>query len=280
MIIDGHSHACGRFLTAESIIKTLDSNGVDKVILTSGELNSKAEYSLPNIAALFPHRNVVKLSNYLTKFMMKLSGKVKDIPMGNEHVYDLTQKTKDRVIQFIWITSQINKPSDYLDKKRTVCDFKGVKLHQCWEKSSVDSDFFREVACWAEKNDLPLFIHLSNDSEVAKLIEYKKNHPELKLIVAHLFGLAVFIKKNLKDKNLYFDTSPFQLISKKRLIDAIRFAGADKILFGTDTPYSGKDNIRQSINRIKNLEISNCDKELILGGNIQKLLKLQDSNAS
>ncbi|MBU1012447.1 MAG: amidohydrolase family protein [Bacteroidetes bacterium] len=240
MIIDGHSHACGRFLTADSIIKTLDSNGVDKVILTSGELNSKAEYSLPNIADLFPHRNVVKLTNYLTKFVMKLSGKVKDIPMGNKHVYDLTQKSNGRVIQFIWITTQINNPSDYLDKKRIEWDFKGVKLHQCWEKSSVDSDFFREVAQWAEKNSLPLFIHLSNDSEVAKIIGYKKNHPELKLIVAHLFGLAVFINKNFKDKNLYFDTSPFQLISKKRLIDAIHFAGADNIIFGTDTPYGEK----------------------------------------
>ena len=280
MIIDGHAHACGRFLTAESIINTLNSNGVDKVILAPGELNSKFEYSLPNIAALFPHSNVVKVTNYLTRFVMKLSGKVKDIPLGNEHVYDLTQKTNGRVIQFIWITTRINNPSDYLDKKRILWGFKGVKLHQCWEKSSVDSDFFKEVAWWAEKNDLPLFIHLYNDSEVFKIIEYKKNHPELKLIVAHLFGLALFIKENFKDKNLYFDTSPFQLISNKRFIDAIHFAGADNVIFGTDTPYGGKDNIRQSIERIKKFEISKHDKDLILGGNMQKLLKLQGSNAS
>ncbi len=30
MIIDGHSHACGRFLTPDSIIKTLDTNGVEQ----------------------------------------------------------------------------------------------------------------------------------------------------------------------------------------------------------------------------------------------------------
>jgi len=197
MIIDGHSHACGRFLTADRIIETLDSKGIDKVILVPGVLNSKVEYSLPNIAALFSHYNVVKLTNYLTKFVMKLSGKVKDIPMGNEHVYDLTQKTNGQVIQFIWVTTRIIQPYDYLDKKRLVWGFKGVKLHQCGEKSSVDSDFFREVALWAEKNDLPLFIHLSDDSEVAKIIGYKKNHPELKLIVAHLFGLAVFVKETL-----------------------------------------------------------------------------------
>ena len=40
MIIDGHSHACGKYLTAEGIIKTLDENGVDKVVLVPGELNN------------------------------------------------------------------------------------------------------------------------------------------------------------------------------------------------------------------------------------------------
>jgi predicted TIM-barrel fold metal-dependent hydrolase len=160
MIIDGHSHACGRFLTPDSIISTLDINGVDIVILVPGELNSKSEYSLPDIASIFPRNNVVKITNYLTKFVMKLTGKVKEIPLGNEHVYELTQKTKGRVIQFIWITTQIKNPSDYLNKKRKHWDFKGVKLHQCWESFSVDSDFFREVALWAENNRLPLFIHL------------------------------------------------------------------------------------------------------------------------
>ena len=96
MIVDGHSHACGRFLTPDSILNSLDSNGVDK----------------------------------------------------------------------------------------------------------------------AEKNDLPLFIHLYSDSEVVKIIEYKKKHLDLNLIIAHLFGLELFIKQNFKDENLYFDTSTLQLISK------------------------------------------------------------------
>lgn len=274
MIIDGHSHACGRFLTPDSIISTLDINGVDKVILVPGELNSKSEYYLPDIASIFPRNNVVKVTNYLTKFILKLTGKVKEIPLGNEHVYELTQKTIDRVIQFIWMTTQIKDPSDYLDKKRKDWNFKGVKLHQCWENFSVDSDFFREVALWAENNGLPLFIHLYSDAEVGKIIDYKKKHQNLNLIIAHLFGLEVFIKLNFKDNNLYFDTSTLQLISDTRLMDAVNFVGADKVVFGTDTPYGCKDNIKKNLNRISNLDISNADKELILGGNMKRLLKI------
>ncbi len=274
MIIDGHSHACGKFLTAESIVKTLDNSGVDKVVLVPGELNSKSEYSLPNLATIFPKRNVVKATNYMTKFVMKLTGKVKDIPAGNEYVYDLKTKTDNRVIQFIWITTGIRNTSEYLDRKLADWNFKGVKLHQCWETYPIDSDFFRSVAEWTEKNDLPLFIHLYSDNDVRQLIDYKKEHPKLKLIVAHLFGLELFIKYDFKDDNLYFDTSTLQLTSTERLMNAIRFVGADKILFGTDTPYGAKDNIRKNINRINNLDIPSKDKDLILGLNMKRLLKL------
>lgn len=243
MIIDGHSHACGKFLTAESIVKALDNNGVDKVVLVPGELNSKSEYSLPDIAAIFPKYNVVKVTNYLTKFVMKLTGKVKDIPAGNEYVQEIKSKIGDRVIQFIWITTGLENVSDYLDLKLAAWSFNGIKLHQCWESFSIDSNFFRQVAVWAENHDLPLFIHLYTDKDVIQLINYKRKHPNLKLIVAHLFGLELFIAENFKDENLYFDTSTIQLISDYRFKKAIDFVGADKVLFGTDTPYGAKDNI-------------------------------------
>lgn len=273
MIIDGHAHACGRFLTADDIIKTLDDCGVDKVILVPGELNSKAEYSLPNLAALFPRRNVIQVTNYFTKFLISVTGKGKEIPAGNEHVYELKEKTQGRVIQFIWMTTRIEHPSDYLDNKFSRWNFQGVKLHQCWENFSIDSSFFLDVASWVESKGLPLFIHLYSRKEAARLIAYKRNHPKLKLIVAHLFALELFIKENFKDENLYFDASPPQLISIKRLMMAISFLGADRILLGTDTPY-GKDNIRINIDRIKNLEISGAEKELILGKNMARLLNI------
>ncbi len=274
MIIDGHSHACGKYLTVERILETLEKNGVDKVVLVPGELNSKAEYSLPNVAKRFPKHNVVKATNHLTKFIMKLTGKVKDIPAGNEYVYNIRTIATDKVIQFIWITTGIKNRTEYLESKFADWKFHGVKLHQCWENFSIDTDFFNEVAIWTENQDLPLFIHLYSDKEVIKLINYKKNHPMLKLIVAHLFGLELFIEANFKDNNLYFDTSPLQLISDYRFKKAIDFVGVDKILFGTDTPYGAKDNVGKSIERIKSLEISSEEKYLILGGNMKRLLKL------
>ncbi len=274
MIIDGHSHACGNLLTVQGILKTLDENGVDKVVLVPGELNSEKEYALPNLAARFPKHNVVKLTNYMTRLVMMLTNKVKDIPAGNEFVYSLKAKAGGRVIQFVWATTGIKNISAYLDQKFDDWDFKGVKMHQCWESFSVDSTFFHEVAAWTESRDLPLFIHLLSDKEVNKLIAYKRKHPKLKLIIAHLFGIELFLKANFKDDRLYFDTSPSQLVSDHRLKMAIDFLGSDKILFGTDTPYGAKDNLRHSLNRINGLDIPSEDKKLILGSNMAKLLNI------
>ena len=63
---------------------------------------------------------------------MNLNGKVKDIPAGNEFVYKLKTAAADRIIQFIWITKDINNPTDYLDSRYAEWKFHGVKLHQCW----------------------------------------------------------------------------------------------------------------------------------------------------
>lgn len=274
MIIDGHSHACGKYLTAEGIIDELDKNGVQKVVLVPGEPNSKSEYKLPNIASRFPKSNVVKITNVLTRFIMDITGKVNYIPEENEFVYKLKTETGNRVIQFIWVTTGIENITEYLNTKFRDWKFHGVKVHQCWEKFSINSGFFEEVAEWAESKGLPLFIHLFSDKDVHELIEYKKEHPNLKLIIAHLFGLELFIKNFNNDDNLYFDSSPLQLTSDYRLKMAIDYVGANKILLGTDTPYGAMDNLSKSIARIKNLQLSEYEEALILGLNMKRLLKL------
>lgn len=42
---------------------------------------------------------------------------------------------------------------------------------------------------------------------------------------------------------------------------------------GSDAPY-GNDNLKQIIARVLRLNLSDSEKDLILGGNLQKLLKI------
>lgn len=272
MIIDGHAHACGDYLTEEKITQTLLESGVDKVVLVPGELNSDKTYSFPNVASCFPNSNVTNFFNYLTRFVVKVTKAKEDFKKGNDFVYSLAKALPEKVIQFYLVTDE-NNISDVLKVKHKEQGFKGLKIHQCWFPILIDSEIFIQTADWATEHDIPLFIHLLSDKEVSKLIKYKKSHPELKLIVAHLFGLELFIKSNFKDENLYFDISTYQVTSDKRVLKAIDFLGSDKIVMGSDTPY-GKGNLKKNIDRIKNLDISKEEKDLILGDNMKRLLKL------
>ena len=62
---------------------------------------------------------------------------------------------------------------------------------------------------------------------------------------------------------IFLDTAQF--------MEFVKIFGAEKILFGTDSPWTSQ---KTSIEFIKNLPLSDDDKDKILGGNAQRLLKV------
>lgn len=273
MIIDGHSHACGEFLTPESILRTLDAAKADKVVLVPGEMNRSKAMPFPNVAKLFPKRNVTIFFNHLTKIVIRITKANQQFGKTNEYVYLLARKLPDRVIQFYLITDSIQNITQELEEKWKEWGFRGLKIHQCWYKITIDSTIFYDTANWAEKHGLPIFIHLESENEVKKIIEYKRQHPQLKIIIGHIFGLELFIESKINFENLYFDISTYQVTSDYRVLKAIEYFGSDKIILGSDTPY-GKHNLKKNIERINNLQLNREDKDKVLGLNLKELLSI------
>jgi predicted TIM-barrel fold metal-dependent hydrolase len=108
---------------------------------------------------------------------------------------------------------------------------------------------------------------------LARLIDFIRRHPHIRIIVAHLFGLELYIQSGLSFENVYFEISSPQLVSLQRLKVALHHFGARRIVLGSDTPY-GKDNLHLNLERVRALPISDEEKALILGGNTQELLGL------
>lgn len=104
IVIDGHAHACGEYLTVAQIEKKLTSAKVDMVLLTPGQYGSKITYGLKNLAQANPQGDVVSKSNRTTSLMISLIGAVKQIPRGNEYVYQLKSELPDRAKQCYWVT--------------------------------------------------------------------------------------------------------------------------------------------------------------------------------
>lgn len=274
MIIDAHAHACGDFLHGEEIVKILDSNNVDKVILVPGELGSTKNYSLPDWAARFPNTDVVSFTNLITKVVIAVSGTAKQIPEGNEYVYSLAKKFPDRIIQFYWVRLSTPHPLQDLERDFEKFRFKGIKMHQCWESFRLGSEVFNRVAEWAATMELPIFVHLFSKGQATQLAEYIKEHRKPIFIVGHLFGLERYIQADIESDNFFFEISTPALVSIPRLEKAIKHFGTNRILLGSDTPY-GQDNLKSNIARVRNLDISDEEKRQILGENMKNLLNLR-----
>ena len=268
--IDGHAHACGEYLNGEKIKSMLVEAGVDGVLLSPGEYMSKTTYAMNNQAKKEPYADVVSKNNSKVTWLVSITGMYREIPVGNEYVFELKQKYPEMIKQCYWVT---NMNQDVLEEDYQRMKFDMVKLHQCWEKFDIEDDYFLEVAGWAEEKQIPLFIHVKNKAQMDKLINYIKNHPKLKVVIGHLYLVEEFFKFD-KDifKNTYFDLSNLYYVSKERTKLAYEHFGAKHLLLGSDTPY-GHFALRDTVKQIQELGLSEEETDLILGLNLVKIMK-------
>ena len=269
IVMDGHAHACGEYLTAEKIEQKLDKAGVDMVLLTPGQWKSKTTYGLKNLAMKNPYGDAVSKNNKTTSIMIKLIRAIKQIPKGNEYVYQLKCSLPQRIKQCYWVTRE-NWKNVQQDYQRM--QFDSLKFHQCWEKFELEEEFFVKTVEWATENRLPIFIHIRDLNQMEKLIGFIKQHPDAIIVVGHLYGVELFMKERKEYfKNTYFDLSNYYFVSKERIMLAYQHFGADHLIFGSDTPY-GKQSLENTLKQISELDISRSEIELILGENLMKLL--------
>jgi predicted TIM-barrel fold metal-dependent hydrolase len=92
------------------------------------------------------------------------------------------------------------------------------------------------------------------------------------LVAAHLGGERQWdeVEEYMVGKNVYLDTSMgSNYYPKEQLVRIIKNHGSDKILFGSDSPWSRAD---EEIAFIRGLDISEEEKENILFKNAKRLL--------
>lgn len=269
MVIDGHGHACGSYLNAQKIIEKLMQDNVDMVLLTPGQLNSSKVYKMAKKAEKKPYEDIILNQNKTIRFFLQLIRAIKQIPQGNNIVYKIKKEIPDKVRQCYWITKENWKD---INRDYEKMNFDAVKLHQCWEKFKVDDNWFEGIIKWIIEKDIPLFIHMYNYNEVKKLISCIKKHPKAKIIIAHLFGMELFLKEDIKYfDNVYFDISNCYFVSKERIFMAYKRFGSKKLILGSDTPY-GVDSLKHTINNVELLSITESEKNDILGENLKKLI--------
>ena len=155
--------------------------------------------------------------------------------------------------------------------------FRGIKLHPDFQKFHID-DQVAEKFYRAASGRLPILFHVGDDrydfSKPERLVRMARKYPELNFIAAHFGGYRCWddapLYKGLK--NVYFDTcSSLPFISVQRARELIDMLGADRFFFATDFPMWDAEG---ELERFFSIPMTDSEREMILSGNIKRLLKI------
>ncbi|MBP5467544.1 MAG: amidohydrolase family protein [Clostridia bacterium] len=171
---------------------------------------------------------------------------------------------------------------------------KGFKIHPAYQRTQINDIKYKRIIGYAEEEGLIVVSHGGLDIGVdgswcspqaaAELIADVK--PE-RFVLAHMGGWEQWrdVKTHLCGRKVYFDTSfcavdfayqndfPAErqkpVMTREEFTEIVKLHGADRILFGTDSPWGDE---KTQIDFINGLNLSPAEKSEIFFENAKKLL--------
>lgn len=159
----------------------------------------------------------------------------------NDLTLSVMKRHPGRIIGCVYVNPLNQKTVDDMDKY-IEAGFAAVKLNPLRHAYCADAEIIDAVMEKAKKYNIPVCIHSGHPPyslpwQVGLLAE---RHPDVKLMMIHMgHGHGVYIdaaiKMALRYPNIYLEMSGMPMPSKIR--EAYERVGADRIMFGTDTPF-------------------------------------------
>ncbi len=185
----------------------------------------------------------------------------------------------DKIISFGGIYPHTE---DYKADIDFVCSLgiKGLKFHVEYQGFVLDDPKMLKIYDYAFEKGLIVLHHAGFDpafpppfrSSPKQFANIAKEMRGGTLIAAHLGGHDQWneVEEYIVGTNIYLDTSMgFGYYPHDQFLRIVKNHGADKILFGSDSPWSRAD---EEIAALRALPLSESEKELILSGNAKRLL--------
>lgn len=182
-----------------------------------------------------------------------------------------------------WVVVDPLKPATYAQAEEMLRLPKcvGIKIHP-EEHGYFIAEHGDAIFSFAAKHRAVVLGHSSEErSLAADYVKFANAFPEVKLIIAHLgcgwdgdLTHQVRAIQQSKHGNLFTDTSSARSITPNLIEWGVREIGAERILFGTDTPLYFAPMQRIRIDRA---DLNDRDKQLILRDNALRLLRLGDA---
>ena len=175
---------------------------------------------------------------------------------------------RDRFYGFAFIHPKADRGRVYHLVKVAVQQygFRGIKVHR------YDARITREICEVARAYALPVLYDVMGEVSAAELLATE--YPEVSFIIPHLGSFAddwgaqlAFIDHLVRHPNVYTDTSGVRRFDL--LEQAVKRAGANKILFGSDGPWLHPG---VELAKVRALGLPKSEERLVLGGNLLRLM--------
>jgi len=191
-----------------------------------------------------------------------------DYAAANREVARIVASRPDRFYGFAFVHPERDRGRVHAMVRVAVEDygFVGIKVHR------YDGRITREICEVARAFRLPVLYDVMGEVSVAELLA--QEYPNVAFIMPHLgsFGddwraQVGLIDHLARHPNIYTDTAGVRRFDL--LEDAVRRAGARKILFGSDGPWLHP---AVELAKIRALELTPAEEALVLGRNLLRLI--------
>ena len=193
----------------------------------------------------------------------------------------INEQYSDRLISFGGIHPD---SANYRKQLNIIADlgFKGVKLHPDYQGVMIDDIRYMRIIDYATELGLVIITHAGVDISMEDSVycppkKMRKVLDELKpekMVLAHYGGFELWdeVYEYLAGENIWLDTALiYDYISKEQFLKILEKHGSDKILFGSDSPWS---DMAKAVAWIKSLSLPQNVEEDIFSGNAKRLLRI------
>lgn len=175
--------------------------------------------------------------------------------------------------------------TDYKEKLRQIRDMgmKGIKLHPDYQGVMINDIRYKRIISCASELGLIVSVHAGFDPGYPECVHCPPDlarevirdvQPE-RLILAHMGGFRRWdeVEEYLVGEDVWFDTAVvFGVIPDEQFLRIVRSHGAERILFGTDSPWAGQKEFVEYMNR---LPLTEDERDKIFQGNAKALLGME-----
>jgi hypothetical protein len=250
MIIDADTHISptpegGNSITTDELLQHMDRAGVDKAL-----------------AWLQPP--------YL-----------RDVRPANRYIHDAMRAHPDRILGFGWVDPHLGVDAMRDEITRCVDDygFYGVKLNGAQNSFYIDEPTraLPLIDAIAEAGTRIAF-HIGTDAydktHPFRLGKIAQRHPDLPILAVHMGGVAhhdltnAMIEIAAEHNNITLIGSA---VRARPILKAIKTLGADRVCFGSDTPFNLMRVEVAKYNALLDGEVTPEEHAAIMGGNIARL---------